>query len=332
VIGKGAPLACALVIAVGCSSGEGSEGTTAATDPLPEAAFQQPWLWIDRVATGKRIDAVARGPAGFVAITHQDTNDGKANPTKNNIAAWSPDGVSWGETAIVPDGHYRSIAFGAGIFVAVGSRYGSASPGMAIISADGRSWTVAHESAPDSLWEVRFTASEGFVAVGSQGSLVSSTDGRSWVDHSDRRFGALTDAALRKDAFVAVGHTALISSSDGRSWQPVSSAGGAPFFRIVHGNGVFLAVGGAGPIASTDGRRWSVAASGASDLMAFAHGTFLALRRTSPDTVVDLSFEVSTSADGNSWSARTTARPGRSDLTCASRRCIVLPGGILLLP
>jgi hypothetical protein len=59
-----------------------------------------------------------------VAITHEPTNDGKARPERNNIAAFSSDGLTWEQHPLGDTVHARALAFGNGVIVAVGQRMG----------------------------------------------------------------------------------------------------------------------------------------------------------------------------------------------------------------
>jgi hypothetical protein len=82
-------------------------------------------------------------------------------------------GVHW-ESQNTPGLQVRSIAFGNGIFVAVGKA------GTILISSNATSWTPTAIDSADSLLCVRYAA-ERFVAVGAFGAIWSSPDGRTWT-------------------------------------------------------------------------------------------------------------------------------------------------------
>lgn len=70
--------------------------------------------------------------------------------------------------------HLRALAFGAGIFVAVGE-------GAIVTSTDGQEWTKQERAADEKLTWVHWTGRE-FLAGGGKTALVS-RDGKSWQPH-----------------------------------------------------------------------------------------------------------------------------------------------------
>ncbi len=92
-------------------------------------------------------------------------------------AATSPDGLNWTGQAI-GGMHSHSVAFGVGIFVAVGQEAGS---GRIYSSPTGAVWTLRVTSgATSNLRSVSF--SNGlFIAVGNSGRIYTSPDGTTWT-------------------------------------------------------------------------------------------------------------------------------------------------------
>jgi hypothetical protein len=341
-------VAWALLPSLACGV-DGASGTEPAVDPpLPQHAFAQPWIVIDRVGSGRPIDAVVRGPAGFLALTHLPTLDGKVMPTRSNIAAFSADGVNWVEQTIVPDGYYSSVAFGAGRYVAVGGLAPLGGPGVVVASTDGRNWTAVARVEPGPVYGAVLTRVQhtplGFVAVGMGGSALSSIDGITWRTSSlsenppDSSLDLYRDAAYGAGRFLAVGTQSLSTSSDGQRWSRVVCGSQLPchpraapnLWRALFGNRTFLVTGTVGLFRSIDGLAWSQAGSARGSDIIFAGGLFL--ERASLDHPMNTSFAVSTSQDGAIWEPRTTASVVRSDLTCATRRCLVFESAILLVP
>jgi hypothetical protein len=341
-------LLAAAVGSLGCSS----NGPVAT--PQPDPTLDVPWYILARVASGKPIDAIDVGPAGYVAITHAASLDPKAMPQKNNLVGVSVDGVSWAETTIDPDGHYNSIAFGAGRYVAAGGMASGGGPGKIIASTDGLHWAQVG-AASAVLRKVRFT-SVGFIAVGMDGVIVTSPDGTTWTESSDVSRGFLWDAAYGAGRYVAGGFTLQVSS-DGRAWSTVTCGPDLPCMNVTDpsggshgilqlsqidfGNGVFVASGVAGLLRSTDGLQWTSVPADRFAYLGFTTGRFL---RFAPQLLMappqplavqfdpGLSYEIQASTDGTTWISHNTATDAATDLTCAKARCFVYPTGLFLVP
>jgi hypothetical protein len=314
---------------VACGGGGGGQEPA-----LTETELAQTWVLRDRVGTGKPIDAIALGSAGYVAITHEPTFDGKANPARNNIAAVSVDGLNWAEVSIVPDGHYNSIAFGRGRYVAVGSQFSVAGAGVIIGSTDGRTWTRAAEIGAV-LRRVRFTE-RGFIGVAMNGSVATSPDGVAWTETPSPDRGFLFDANFGAGRFVAGGLTLSVGSADGRQWTTlmcgptlpcsiVVDPGGTAhnilqIYTVEFGNGIFVTEGVAGMMRSNDATTWTRVGEARSPL-GFAAGHFLALN---PE------FRLSDSRDGEVWTDRAIVSRAQTDDTCMTARCLLLPAALLV--
>jgi hypothetical protein len=300
------------------------------------------------VASGNAIDAVARGPSGFVAITHGPNLDPSPGPQRNNLAAVSVDGVNWTEQSIVPDGHYNDIAFGRGVYVAVGG----ITTGVVIASRDGRSWNQVAEmpvgdlGAPRVLWRVRHTPA-GFIAVGLGGKALISPDGLSWeqAEIMENPGARLNDAVFADGRFLVAGNF-LATSTDARTWVRIGCgpqlpclwsdpSGNAEGFLmlgpLLFGNDIFLLNGERDLFHSTDGLSWSRAGEPRTGWIVFAGGLFIELAGSN-DRPARSTLDVSTSRDGSVWRKRTTASVGRSDMTCLTNRCLLLPWAIVMIP
>ena len=94
------------------------------------------------------------------------------------LTSW--DGVTWTNVGELPDfDRDPRLAFGKGVFVAVGKKDGAAAS-QVCYSPDGRSWSTANF--PGGIPQIRDVASSnnGFVAVGDGGTVLTSPDGISW--------------------------------------------------------------------------------------------------------------------------------------------------------
>lgn len=73
-----------------------------------------------------------------------------------------------------------------------------------------------------------------FVAVGNQGSIVSSDDGTKWVQHKSRE--TLNFVVYGHGQFVACNNRTVVTSPDGVNWTLHECCGGA----LGYGNGLFV--------------------------------------------------------------------------------------------
>ena len=149
--------------------------------------------------------------AGFTSILH----------AQDPLNSWARRDVP-GLTADL-----NSVAYGNGIFVAVGAESAVAR------SADGIEWTVGSAGSDGSLRQVRFLNGE-FVAVGNTNKILFSADGSNWTA---RAFpdGYATDIAYGNGVYVAASSYAYYSAN-GSDWLPTSA-----YLRYVtFGNGRFV--------------------------------------------------------------------------------------------
>ncbi len=169
----------------------------------------------------------------------------------------SSDGVTWTQTAVLPEEQMNGLAHLAATYVAVGGG------GAIYTSTDRSSWTLAARD-PNYrwLWDVTF-ASGRFVAVGDSGvAYVSTTGGDSWTEASTGTGASLRAVAGTFNAFVAIGGNGLIvRSTDGFTWSQVSPPSGfesAQFNAVKYLNDQFVIVGGSGAfLTSPDGLTWT---------------------------------------------------------------------------
>ena len=164
--------------------------------------------WTQRAATGLTTDehslqAVAQGGGRFVGL-------GKNHVTGRPIAVVSTDGgLTWtGQTlaSFDPFEEVDDVAFGNGVFVAVGDRVWS--------SPDGVAWTLRRGYAGTPLRSVAFGGGR-FVAGGDLGVLLGSPDGTRWTSNLRPAvhdlFGLV--AGGQPDLLVGVGDAVAVSSA-----------------------------------------------------------------------------------------------------------------------
>lgn len=168
--------------------------------------------------------------------------------------ASSADGTNWIRRldlggAIGPG--IRQIAYGNGLFVAVGNTFGI------YLSVDGITWTNRTSGlAPSYAIGILF-ASGNFFAV-SESGIKYSANGLNWNNASGPFFPPLTALAHSNGKFVAASATGrFYNSLNGIDWTEGQSV--PPGFRsVVHGTNGFVGVGDSGLFGhSTNGMNWS---------------------------------------------------------------------------
>lgn len=153
---------------------------------------------------------------------------------------------------------------------------------------------------------------EEFVAVGANGTVMTSPDGEAWLNQESGTRITLHGVAHASGRFVAVGELGLILySDDARSWQRADS----PWFYHLHavtwGDGLFVAVGEDSAIlTSPDGMTWTLRGAGSLPLNSVSHGNgvFLAGGGKVTDFTINPPQGISPqillrSNDGLEWSA-----------------------------
>ena len=155
--------------------------------------------------------------------------------------------------------------YGNNVFIAL--EYNpSSQPHIRILrSVNGTEWTgtaVEHDIE-------RITYGNGtFVAVGYDGVILSSDDGKEWIrrDAELPERNRFLDVTYGKNMFVAIGAGVIFTSPDGKRWQEVKHQyHNHVMSRITYGNNMFLVAGlvphdelktGHDIITSTDGKSW----------------------------------------------------------------------------
>jgi hypothetical protein len=114
-----------------------------------------------------------------------------------------------------------------------------------------------------------------FVAVGDQGTLITSSDGATWNNHVSGAAVHLTDVVYGGGQFVVSGEGGtLITSTNGVDWLSQNSGTSNAIAAVAFGNGAYIAVGPAGLVlTSANGRDWERRDSGISDdLLSVTYG------------------------------------------------------------
>jgi len=101
-----------------------------------------------------------------------------------------------------------------------------------------------------------------FVAVGQDGTILTSADGTTWAIQTSGTMNSLygiTFANVNGGLFVAVGDagTILTSTDNGKTWNGQNSGAPAQLTGVTYGNGTYVAVGASAILTSLDGTTWS---------------------------------------------------------------------------
>jgi uncharacterized delta-60 repeat protein len=138
--------------------------------------------------------------------------------------------------------------------------------GFAVLTASlaaQEQWSAATTPSAQNLWSVAWGTGT-FVAVGENGTVLTSPDGATWTSRASGTSAWLVGVAFAAGQFVIVGERGtLLTSDDGVAWIARASGTTERLNGVAFGNERWLAVGEKGAaLVSRDGRTWSVVASG----------------------------------------------------------------------
>jgi hypothetical protein len=225
----------------------------------------------------------------------------------------------WHQRYSLPtDSRLFTIGYGNKIFVAMGVN--GEIHGETLTSTDGVSWAPLEGWAFTDYIFYDITYAENiFVAVGSQGVVITSPDGINWTERTSPALG-LSGVTHGNNIFVAVGTlSTIITSPDGRSWTkrdsgvPIPQGKFVTFEKIAYGNNTFVLVGNICDLnrcegiilTSPDGINWTTEGQGYRELwgITYGNGIFVAVGRhtiiTSPDGIQWT--EESSESTGHMW-------------------------------
>jgi len=144
-----------------------------------------------------------------------------------------------------------------------------------------------------------------FVAVGDNGTILTSPDGTTWAKRNSGTSNDLYGVTYGNGLFVAVGQSGtILTSSDGNSWTKRTSGTSKYLKGVTYGNGLFVTVVPGTILTSSDGNSWNERTSGTSEDLSgvtYGNGTFVTVG-------LDGTYEgiILTSSDGISWTERTS--------------------------
>ncbi|MHA2254423.1 MAG: WD40/YVTN/BNR-like repeat-containing protein, partial [Candidatus Kariarchaeaceae archaeon] len=165
--------------------------------------------------------------SSFANVAHDGTQFVAVGAFGKIIA--STDAVTWTQRITGFEGPLesnRDIIYAQSKFVVVGLG------GRILTSADASSfsWTAQTSNTPNKLNAIEYDGSQ-FVAVGDNGTIVTSPNAITWTVQSSPTLTTLWDIVWNGSQFVAVGaYGTIITSANGISWtQQTSGLEGEPF-------------------------------------------------------------------------------------------------------
>ena len=183
-------------------------------------------------------------------------------PTLANTNSGNEPGATW-TLRVLGFNDLKRVAYGNGLFVAVGGSPSRGSPlnigiyydfPVVYTSPDGVEWT--EQFLPTSIWLPKSYWLEGvtygnglFVAVGWIGAIFTSPDGVNWTSRFSPTFSPLYSVTYGNGRFVAVGYNGtILTSPDGETWTKRTSPTSNFLNGVTYGNGRFVAVGWRGTV------------------------------------------------------------------------------------
>ena len=253
---------------------------SAATTPAPPGASAPPSTsahpnesqpaheWVGQDVGPGMLLGIAWSGSGFVAVGH-------------DTLLWSRDALSWKRVETPGRRNLEAVAWGAGVFVAVGGGAESAGPAV-LTSPDGETWTERPAPGRRALSGVAWSG-DAFVAVGSD-TILSSPDGLEWKEEDPSADGEFRSIAWSGRSFVVVGRAAgterrplVLTSPNGRSWTPRDASGAGLLDDVAWTGDRFIAVGRGVYLTSPDGEEWAEQKPPAEDEIAAIAGNTLHL-------------------------------------------------------
>ena len=221
----------------------------------------------------------------------------------NNQILVSPDGLNWTSRTATAE----ATTGGFGRHVAIGGRVYLIGQGERINStADHLSWTRHSTAVGDTtsfavrereVLDLMKTAGGEFVAVGTEGLIMTSGDGQQWTYRNGGMVGNLNSVQWVKDRFfVTGGNGALYSSPDGSTWTKHGTANNKNSLTAVTWNGsIAVTLGYGSALYSTDLWNWtatSIPTDSAIEDVTWAGDRFMAVGRA---------YKAGISMDGINW-------------------------------
>ena len=218
------------------SNGVGAVTSLVATLTLARRGPLDDWRWRNPLPQGDHLRGVTCANGRFIAVG------------LSGSMVTSTNGVNWARIAMDPGISLWSVAYGNGVFVAVGgTRFPVGTAGVILSSVDGVRWVRRDAGRADYLNGVAY-GNGMFVAVGqafaTPDTILTSTDGVTWAARATGPSTYLRSIAFGNGRFIAVGSGgAVMRSTNGLVWELYASGAPGELYGVSYGNGTFVAVG-----------------------------------------------------------------------------------------
>ena len=158
--------------------------------------------------------------------------------TLGRIVTSTSAGSSWTQRYNDSTKSFNCVAYGGGIYVAIGYNY------MAT-STNGTTWTNRDSNRPFNYVESVAYGDSKFVAVGGNGKIATSSDGITWTERASPFSPFSMESVTYADGkFVAVGSGGKIgTSTDGITWVLSESPVTTTLLDVIYGVNKFVAIG-----------------------------------------------------------------------------------------
>lgn len=155
----------------------------------------------------------------------------------------SEDGRLWTALEVEIDGDALSTAPRA-LLHAQDRFFGVLGASILVSGDGGQGWTTVHAAAEDDVRELNAMANAGdrLIAVGTDGLILTSVDGVTWVDESLVEGPSLSFVSVGAGSILAAGDALVRRKADGTGWELIASEPltGRAFRSLVYGNGQFM--------------------------------------------------------------------------------------------
>lgn len=125
--------------------------------------------------------------------------------------------------------------------------------GVIVTSVDGRTWTHVDSAARSSWMSVAYAPGIGWVALGVDNEVLTSPDGIAWTPQAPLPVQVRPPIAVGNGVLVVAGPNTALESADGKAWTKLDR----PLHAVAFGNGQFTGMTSAGFVYSVDGRHWT---------------------------------------------------------------------------
>ncbi|WP_240036784.1 S-layer homology domain-containing protein [Paenibacillus amylolyticus] len=217
--------------------------------------------------------------------------------------------INWGQvanaapiTSSLDNWYIRSIGQNMiGVTYGNGMYVAVGTSGTVLTSSDGVNWMTRTAGTATQLNGVAYSNGT-YVAVGQGGRILTSSDGMSWIIRDSGTTNDLRTVNYINGAYMAVGaNGTILTSGDGVSWTSQASGTTQFLFAVNYFNGTYMAVGAVGTILTS-----SDGASWTSRSSGTTTGLYGVSYANGTYVVVGLSGKILTSSDGTNWTSRTS--------------------------